>query len=73
MCLPSVYYNCMLASLNARSALRRTQNTTAGGMSFHLDDLDSSNSSVGSRTRATAGSATLTTESYRVRMFPKVS
>ncbi|KAL5524124.1 hypothetical protein ACEPAG_8297 [Sanghuangporus baumii] len=34
----AVYYNCMLASLNARSALRNEFNAT-GGISIHLDDL----------------------------------
>ncbi|KAL5524130.1 hypothetical protein ACEPAG_8303 [Sanghuangporus baumii] len=64
-CMAKLYYNCMLASLNARSALRGNQYSTAGGMSFHLDDLASSNTSSGSRTRATAGSATITADSHK--------
>ncbi|KAL5528067.1 hypothetical protein ACEPAF_7203 [Sanghuangporus sanghuang] len=61
-CMAKLYYNCMLASLNARSALRSSNmNSTAGGLSIHLDDLASPSAS---QTRATRGSTTVSTNSY---------
>ncbi|KAL5506934.1 hypothetical protein ACEPAH_6390 [Sanghuangporus vaninii] len=61
-CMAKLYYNCMLASLNARSALRSSSmNSTAGGLSIHLDDLASTSAS---QARATRGSTTVSTNSY---------
>ncbi|KAL5524127.1 hypothetical protein ACEPAG_8300 [Sanghuangporus baumii] len=61
-CMAKLYYNCMLASLNARSALRSSNmNTTAGGLSIHLDDLASASDL---QTHATRGSTTVGTNSY---------
>ncbi|KAL5492836.1 hypothetical protein ACEPAI_4284 [Sanghuangporus weigelae] len=39
--LPKLYFNCMLASLNARASLRQSQETAAAGISFRLGDFSS--------------------------------
>ncbi|OCB90936.1 hypothetical protein A7U60_g1847 [Sanghuangporus baumii] len=39
--LPKLYFNCLLASLNARSHLRGALSNDAGGLSIHLDNYPS--------------------------------
>ncbi|OCB89725.1 hypothetical protein A7U60_g3073 [Sanghuangporus baumii] len=47
-CMSKLYYNCMLASLNARSSLREKMDRTSEMLSFHLVDM----TTVGSEEQA---------------------
>ncbi|OCB91622.1 hypothetical protein A7U60_g1121 [Sanghuangporus baumii] len=40
--LPKLYFNCLLALLNARSSLRAAAEQESGGMSIHLENVSSS-------------------------------
>ncbi|KAL5528071.1 hypothetical protein ACEPAF_7207 [Sanghuangporus sanghuang] len=57
--MAKLYYNCMLASLNARSALRNEFDATVG-ISIHLDDLACTDEE---RAPATTDAATLASNS----------
>ncbi|KAL5522375.1 hypothetical protein ACEPAG_8391 [Sanghuangporus baumii] len=52
--LPKLYFNCLLASLNARSRLRGALSNDVGGVSIHLDNYPS----------ASHGSSNITSRSF---------
>ncbi|KAL5478288.1 hypothetical protein ACEPAI_2472 [Sanghuangporus weigelae] len=47
--LPKLYFNCLLAALNARSSLRAAANQESGSMSIHFENPPSSSSGESSR------------------------
>ncbi|KAL5528069.1 hypothetical protein ACEPAF_7205 [Sanghuangporus sanghuang] len=64
-CVAKMYYNCMLASLNARSSLRESLRGNNAGISFHLDDLPTTSSEAQYGSRLTRPSATAASDLRR--------